>query len=667
MMIDDIFAEVVGQGRRVLTEVEAKRVLGAYGVPVVRERVVSSVDEAVVVADAFGYPVVVKGLGVKLTHKTERNLVQVNLRSAEQVKAAVEDIAVSGGADVEGFLVQPMVVGKRELVAGFFHDPQFGPTVMFGLGGIFTEALGDVTFRLVPVSEEDAYEMVTELRSSALLKAFRGEAAVVREDIVRTILGLSRLAEERENVTEVDINPLIVGSDGHLTAVDALIVLGTRQTRRVTRPPIPTKDIFKIFAPRSLAFVGASATPGKWGNMLFTNCLAGGYQGAIYLVNHRGGEIAGRPVYRRVTEIPDPVDMGVVTVPADKVIPLMPDFKEKGIKYMLLITSGFSETGDEGRRLEEELLAAAREAGVIVLGPNTMGICNPHVKFYCTGTPCWPPPGSIGFISQSGNLGTQLLTFAEMEEIGIRAFSGSGNEAMITIEDYLDALRVDTIAKTVVLYIESIKDGPRFFHTARSVSQLKPIIALKGGRTVEGSRAAASHTGALASNIKIFNAGCRQAGIVLADQPMELLDLSAAFSSLPLPQGNRVAIMTLGGGWGVVATDLCVEYGLKIPPLTADLIAVIDQILPPYWSKENPIDLVGEFDPTIPMRVVEALAQWNECDAVLHLGAVGRHYFVYNMAKAVEKTHPDLLPQMAEAQAKQYMQAEREFLPRRRG
>jgi len=155
--------------------------------------------------------------------------------------------------------------------------------------------------------------------------------------------------------------------------------------------------------------------------------------------------------------------MGVVTVPADKVIPLMPDFKEKGIKYMLLITSGFSETGDEGRRLEEELLAAAREAGVIVLGPNTMGICNPHVKFYCTGTPCWPPPGSIGFISQSGNLGTQLLTFAEMEEIGIRAFSGSGNEAMITIEDYLDALRVDTIAKTVVLYIESIKDGPRFF------------------------------------------------------------------------------------------------------------------------------------------------------------------------------------------------------------
>jgi len=178
---------------------------------------------------------------------------------------------------------------------------------------------------------------------------------------------------------------------------------------------------------------------------------------------------------------------------------------------------------------------------------------------------------------------------------------------------------------------------------------------------VEGSRAAASHTGALASNIKIFNAGCRQAGIVLADQPMELLDLSAAFSSLPLPQGNRVAIMTLGGGWGVVATDLCVEYGLKIPPLTADLIAVIDQILPPYWSKENPIDLVGEFDPTIPMRVVEALAQWNECDAVLHLGAVGRHYFVYNMAKAVEKTHPDLLPQMAEAQAKQYMQAEREF------
>ncbi|MCX7981907.1 MAG: acetate--CoA ligase family protein [Syntrophales bacterium] len=661
MKVSEIFDRAKKEGRRALSEAEAKLVLKSYGIPVVEEKVVSSAEEAALAARDFGFPVVLKGLGANLTHKTERNLVHVNIRSEENVRIAAQEIIASAGEDLEGFLLQPMIRGKRELVAGLFHDPNFGPVVMFGLGGIFTEALRDVSFRLVPTDPSDIITMMEELKASAILGPFRGEAAVVREDVVKTIAGLSKLAEDFKDVTEVDINPLIVSPDGHLTAVDALIVLGDRQSSIVSRPPIHAKHLFKMFFPRSIVFVGASATPGKWGNMLFTNCVAGGYEGKIFLVNPKGGKIAGRDVYKQIADIPDPVDLAIVSIPAEKIIPLLPELSNKGIKYMVLITSGFSETGDQGRKLEEELVTAAHKAGIVILGPNTMGVCNPHAKFYCTGTPCWPPAGSIALVSQSGNLGTQLLTFAEMERIGIRAFSGSGNEAMITIEDYLDALVADTITKTVVLYIESIKDGPRFFQTARAVSKQKPIIVLKGGRTSEGSKAAASHTGAMASNIKVFTAACRQAGIVLADQPMDLLDLSAAFSSLPLPKGKRVAIMTLGGGWGVVATDLCVEYGLSIPHLTPDLIAVIDELLPPYWSKENPIDLVGEFDPAIPMKVVEALAKWDHCDAILHLGAVGRYYFVRNMVRAIENTNPDIPKELAEAQIKVFKQAEREF------
>ena len=166
------------------------------------------------------------------------------------------------------------------------------------------------------------------------------------------------------------------------------------------------------------------------------------------------------------------------------------------------------------------------------------------------------------------------------------------------------------------------------------MSRKKPVVVLKGGRTTAGSRAAASHTGAMASNMKIFNAACRQAGVVLADQPMDLLDLSAAFSSLPLPKGKRVAIMTLGGGWGVVTTDLCLESGLDVPHLTPDIIAQIDQVLPPYWSKENPIDLVGEMDVDIPVKVLEILASWDQCDAVIHLGVVGRLRLIDAMIKA---------------------------------
>ncbi|MDQ5986308.1 MAG: hypothetical protein CSYNP_02029 [Syntrophus sp. SKADARSKE-3] len=659
--IKKLIEKAKGEGRNAFSEAVSKQILEVYGIPVVKESIARTPEEAASLAAQQGFPVVVKGLGAKLTHKTERGLVCLNLQTSKDVMAAAKAIAESAGEDLEGYLIQPMVTGRREFVAGMFCDPLFGPIIMFGLGGIFTEALEDVVFRIAPLNEVEAGMMIDELHSSSLLKEFRGESAVHREELVRTLVGLSRLGTEWNDITEVDINPLIVSADGRVTAVDALVIIGKRPEERTIRPLVEDKDLYKIFAPRSIAFIGASAQPGKWGNMLFTNLVAGGYDGEIYLVNAKGKDIAGRKVYRTIADIPNHVDLGVVTVPAGAVLGLIDEFKAKGIRYMLLITSGFSETGDEGREMEKELAKAAAEAGIIILGPNTMGICNPHAKFYCTGSPCWPKAGSIGLVSQSGNLGTQLLAFAEMEGIGIRAFSGSGNEAMITIEDCLHGYEFDHITRTVVLYIESIKDGKRFFKTARQVSRKKPVIVLKGGRTEAGNRAAASHTGALASNIKVFDAVCRQAGIILADQPMDLLDLSTAFSSVPLPKGKRVALMTLGGGWGVVTTDLCIEAGLEIPNLTADIIAKIDEILPPYWSRENPVDLVGEFNPEIPMKVVEALVKWDQCDAVIHLGAVGRLNFVGNMLKAAIATDPNFPKELGEAGMKKYEEAEQLF------
>ena len=627
-------------GRSALTEAESKEVLREYGVPVVHEAVAVSPQEAAAKAAAIGFPVVLKGLGAKLTHKTERGLVRLNLKDGEDVLAAAEAVAAAAGADLEGFLIQPMVSGRREFVAGLFHDAQFGPVVMFGLGGIFTEALDDVVFRLAPFDEGHAQHMIEELRTTKHLGPFRGEKPADREALGRVLVGLSRLALELPDVTEIDINPLLVGPDGRVTAVDALVILGQRPAPKVPHPPIDPLAIGRLFYPRSIAFVGASGTFGKWGYMLFCNVAAGGFEGPIYLVNPKGGQIAGRPVYKGVGEIPGPVDLAVVTIPAAKVLDLIPQLKAKKIKSMLLITSGFAETGAEGRRLEEELVAAAREAGILILGPNTMGICNPHGALYCCGSSVRPKPGTTTLVSQSGNLGVQLLGFAEHEGIGIRAFGGSGNEAMITIEDYMESFEVDELTRTVVLYLESVKNGRRFFEAARRVGKTKPVVMLKGGRTEAGNRAAASHTGALASNLRIFDAAVRQAGVVVADQPMDLLDLSAAFSSLPLPRGSRVAVMTLGGGWGVVASDLCVENGLTIPDLSPDLIARIDQILPPYWSRSNPVDLVGEFGPKIPMDTIEALIQWDGCDAVIHLGIVGRLVFLEHMISAIHAIDP---------------------------
>jgi acyl-CoA synthetase (NDP forming) len=620
----EIIKKAKTQKRTALTEAEAKEVLKKYGIPVVEEKVVKTIAETEIAAKEIGYPVVLKGLGSRLTHKTERGLVKLNLKNKEDVRSAAIYIKEAAGSDLEGFLIQPMLEGRREFVAGLFHDEQFGATVMFGLGGIFTEAIGDVVFCLAPIDDNEARKMIDELHSQQLLGAFRGEKAADVKALIKTIVGLSKIGTEIPEIREIDINPLLVTADGKVTAVDALIVLGEVPDKKTTHVAVAPKAIGRLFYPKSIAFIGASAEVGKWGNLIYTNVLAGKYQGKIYLVNPKGEEIADRKVFKSVTEIPDPVDLAVVTIPAKRVLSLIPELKKKKIKNVLLISSGFAETGAEGKVMEDELVEKAREAGILIFGPNTMGICNPYISLYCTGTHVRPKAGSTVLVTQSGNLGTQLLAFAEKEGIGIRAFGGSGNEAMITIEDAMEGFEVDELTKTVVLYIESIKNGRRFFEAAKRCGKKKPIIALKGGRTEAGAHAAASHTGAMASNIKVFKAACRQAGIVQVENPMDLLDLSAAFSSLPLPKGKKVGIMTLGGGWGVVASDLCVEYGLEVPKLSADVISRINKLLPPFWSHANPIDVVGEMNTQTYMTILEELLRWPECDAIIHMGIIGR-------------------------------------------
>ena len=585
-----------------------------------------------------------------------------DLADEAAVLGAAEAILGQSSSGVEGILVQPQLKGRRELVAGLFRDEQFGPVIMFGLGGIFTEALADMTLRLAPLGEEDAQAMLCEIRAQALLGAFRGEAPAERETLVRTLRALSRIATEHPEIAEIDINPLIVSPDGTVCAVDALVITAPAGGPATFPPPVDPEDIYALYHPRSIAFIGASPRIGKWGHMLLTHTISGGYEGEIYLVNAKGEPIAGRQVYRSVTEVPGRVDLGIVTVPASSVMDLIPQFQQKGIRNMLLITSGFAETGAKGQALERELVEKARAAGILVLGPNTMGICNPHIRFFCTGSPVAPAPGSTAVVAQSGNMGVQLLAFAEAQGIGIRGFCGSGNEAMVTVEDFLEGFARDETTRIVMLYVESVKNGPRFFTSARRLGRKKPIVLLKGGQSEVGGRAAASHTGALSSNAKVFDALCKQAGIVKVEHPMDLLDLAAAFSSLPLPRGNRVGIMTLGGGWGVITADLCARYGLAVPELPPPIVARLDEILPPYWSRANPIDIVGEPDNTLMTRSLEELMQWDGCDAVINLGVLGRRIFLGRMADAVERSDPTYSPELLKNVRRYLVDFEEEYI-----
>ncbi|MGA2518945.1 MAG: acetate--CoA ligase family protein [Thermodesulfobacteriota bacterium] len=662
MKAANIIKKALAQGRTALNEHESKQLLAAYGVPVVQEAVARDALQAVELAHSLGYPVVLKGLGSTLLHKTERGLVHLNLSTKAAVERAAHGIARGAGDELEGILVQPMLTGKREFVAGLSRDAAFGPVVMFGVGGIFTEALGDYSLRIAPLSTYDAREQIAEIKAQRLLGAFRGEQAAEIEVLVSTLLGLSQLAFEYPEVAEVDINPLIVASSGEVRAADALVVLSPPAQGRPVPPPINPLDIRNLFYPRSIAFIGASGTLSKWGHMLVVHTINGGYSGEIFLVNSKGGTIAGRQVYRSIEDVPRSVDLAVVTIPAKHVPELLPRLKAKGIRYVLLITSGFAETGTEGGRLQEELVALAHREGLIILGPNTMGISNPHLNLHCTGSPVRPKPGGTAVVAQSGNMGVQMLGFAEEQGIGIRGFCGSGNEAMVTVEDFLDGFEIDDVTRIVILYVEGVRDGRRFFESARRLGRKKPIVLLKGGQSEAGGRAAASHTGAMTSDVRVFDAVCRQSGIVKVDQSMDLLDLAAAFSSLPLPQGNRVSIMTLGGGWGVITADLCARHGLSIATLTADLIVRFDKILPSYWSKSNPVDIVGEMDNNLMTTIMEELLKWDGCDALINLGVLGRSIFFERMAAAVERADPSYSHDLLE-HAKAYMRTfEEEYL-----
>ncbi len=664
MDIEKELTTALKAGHKALTEHRSKMLLKTYGVPTIDETPVPDPDGAADAARKIGFPVVLKAMGPDLTHKTEGGLVRLDLNSEEAVRIAARKMAESAGDAVTGFLVQPQMTGRREFAAGLFRDPQFGPVIMFGAGGVFAEVTSDVTFRLAPLSEEDAEEMLDEIRGGALLSEFRGEAAVDRTALVRTLTGLSRLALDHPGVAEVDINPLKAGPDGDIRAVDALVAPGAPPDPGAFPPPADLKELGRLFHPRSIAFVGASQGIGKWGHMLVVSTISGGFAGDVHLVNPRGGAIAGRKVYKSVSEIPGPVDLAVVTIPAAGVPDLIPQLAEKGIRRMLLISSGFSETGEEGRRREETLVAAAREAGILMVGPNTMGICNPHIDLYCTGAHVRPRAGSTTIVAQSGNMGTQLMGFAEQQGIGIRGFAGSGNEAMVAIEDFLETFEADDATGIAMLYIESVKNGRRFYEAARRIGRKKPIVLLKGGRSDAGNRAAASHTGALASNVRVFDAMCRQAGIIKVAYPMDLLDLSAAFSALPLPRGKRVALMTLGGGWGVVTSDLCAEFGMAVPPLPQTIINRLDRLLPPYWSRANPVDIVGENDDQLPLTIMEELLQWDGCDAVISLGIMGRRNLLGSYVESIRKADPTYTPEFLTAARDRIIAFEKGYIQR---
>ena len=615
-------------GPHTLSEAASKALLRWHGVPIADEREVSTAKEAVEAAEALGYPVVAKLCGAAIAHKTERGLLHLRLADSAAVEAAATDLlAKATPTDGEvSLLIAPMISGNRELIAGVVRDPQFGANVMLGVGGIIAEALADVQFRPAPISDLDAAEMIDGLSTQKLLGAFRGEPAVDRGQLQAVLLGLSALIVARPDIISIDVNPLIVTADGSPLAVDALVELGELgdvDTASTTKRARPTETQFRaLFDPKGVLVAGASTHPGKFGFGSLHNILASGYQGAVFGTNLEGEEVLGIRTVADVADLPDDaIDLVFVCTPASANERVLRACAAKGVKAAFLTSAGYGEAGPAGRAAEAELVALADELGILLAGPNGQGLVSTPANLCAQIVAPYPPRGRIAVASQSGNLVSSFLNYARFTGVGISRAVSAGNAAAVSPADYLDWYADDPETAVSLAYVEGINDGRALLDTFASVARRKPLVVVKGGATESGAVAAASHTGALAADDKVFDGACRQAGVTRAANVEEAFDAAATFATQPLPKGPNVVVLTTAGGWGVVTSDAIARAnGLTLMALPPDLLADIDTKLPARWSRNNPVDCAGgETRDTIP-EVMEMITAHPDVHAVVYLG-----------------------------------------------
>jgi acetyl coenzyme A synthetase (ADP forming)-like protein len=380
-----------------------------------------------------------------------------------------------------------------------------------------------------------------------------------------------------------------------------------------------TASMRAFFEPRVVAVVGANRARGKIGSEILNNLLTAGFSGSLVPVHPTASQIAGLRAYARVADIPGPVDLAMIVVPASEVLAAVDDCISKQVRAICVISAGFSECGAEGRQLETALLEKVRRAGCRLIGPNCMGLLNtdPAVRLNATFSPVYPPAGRVAMSTQSGALGLAILDYARQLDIGISSFVSVGNKADVSGNDLLQYWAEDPHTSVILLYLESFGNPKKFAEIARRVGRAKPIVAVKAGRSAAGSRAAASHTGALATNDAVVDALFRQAGVIRTERLEEMFDVAVLLAHQPLPRGPRVAILTNAGGPGILAADACEANGLQLPQLSEATRADLRMFLPAAASIGNPVDMLASAPPEHYRRALAAILRDDSVDSVI--------------------------------------------------
>ena len=613
--------------QQTMSEALSKQLLTPFGFPFAVEAVVATPREAANAADGMGYPVVAKLNGDSIAHKTERGLVRLKLADRAAVEqAATELLAMATPDDGEvQLLIAKMINGSRELIVGMVHDPAFGNTAMLGVGGIFAEVIQDVVFAPMPIDLASAKRMIEALKYQAIFKEFRGEDAVDTESLARAIVALSAACDKHPEIVSIDINPLIVQRDGTLVAVDALV-----ETRDLEEAAVNTYTSFNpkadhyraLFSPRAVVVVGASSHPGKFGFVSLHNILSSKFAGKVYATNLQNEHILGIQTISSIDDLPlDEIDLAFFCTPASANPQLLRQCAERGIRAAFIASAGYREAGTQGEQAEQNLVQLAADLDMLIAGPNGQGVVSTPVSLCAQIVGPYPPRGGISVASQSGNFVSSFLNYARQTGVGIARAISAGNAAQTSVGQYLEWFSQDNETRVSLAYIESVNDGKALESSFTAALKSKPLVVVKGGATDAGSRAAQSHTGALASNDKIFDGLCRSTGASRARTVEEGFDVAASFATQPLPRGKRVVVLTTVGGWGVVTSDAIAQDGvLDLITLPSALVKSLDDLLPPRWSRNNPIDCAGgETRDTIP-AILDLVCAHDDVDSVIFLG-----------------------------------------------
>jgi len=586
---------------KVITEESSKEILGEYGIKVPKYALVTNSDEAAQKSKEIGFPLVAKIVSPDILHKTDVGGVKVGLGSENEVKKAFDDMfyRLKEKFDVKGVLLEKMVPEGVELIIGLQNDFQFGPSIMVGLGGIYTELFKDVSFRVLPVTKGDALKMLESLRGKDILKGFRGSKAIDLDMLSEAIVNIGTLGVDMAGKYEsIDFNPVVVYPDSYYV-VDAKIILKEKSSDNaisIANPDSSYMDLF--FNAKSVALIGASPEPGKIGNSVMESLVKHDYKGKVYPVNAKGySEIMGVKAYKNLLDVKDPVDVVIVTVDLKFVPDLLTECGKKNIHNMVIISGGGKELGGERADIEKRIQDLSRELNVRIIGPNCIGIFNGENRLDCAFQGhlrmLRPKQGNVAFLSQSGTVGIAFMETSDA--FGLSKMISYGNRSDVDEADMIHYLAQDPNTNVIGLYVEGLGDGRKFMNSAKNVikEHQKPIVVFKNGRSTKGAKQAASHTGSLGGSFAVISGAFEQIGIISVDSYEELTSALKALTWQPVPKGNKIAMVTNGAGPIIAAIDNFERLNLELAQLSDQTMKSFKEHYPATYVIGNPCDVTG--------------------------------------------------------------------------